>query len=230
MYLAFVRQDLGQHDGQQLCACGSTRDRQVSAFSVRQAIPMVWDYAEANLFELAAELRWQSSIRVNLAADAWKRVNIGAGNWYNVDATIQYNLSVIRTVISTDPPYYDNIGHTLICRTSSTFGCAARLGQSSRNLFATLAVPKVEELVATPYRMDGSKRKAETFFHDGMTQAMHKLAEQSAIQPSGHYLLRLQAVRKLKGWVRPITRLGDFSGAGLLRAFRSAALGQYARS
>lgn len=46
------------------------------------------------------------------------------------------------------------------------------------DLFATLAVPKAEELVATPYR-HGSKEKAETFFLDGMTQAMHRLAEQA---------------------------------------------------
>ena len=45
-------------------------------------------------------------------------------------------------------------------------------------LFATLAVPKAEELVATPYR-HGSKEKAERFFLDGMTQAMHRLAEQA---------------------------------------------------
>jgi putative DNA methylase len=46
------------------------------------------------------------------------------------------------------------------------------------DLFATLAVPKAEELVATPYR-HGSKEKAEQFFLDGMTQAMHRLAEQA---------------------------------------------------
>ena len=46
------------------------------------------------------------------------------------------------------------------------------------DLFATLAVPKAEELVATPYR-HGSKEKAKAFFLDGMTQAMHRLAEQA---------------------------------------------------
>jgi len=46
------------------------------------------------------------------------------------------------------------------------------------DLFATVAVPKAEELVATPYR-HGSREKAETFFLDGMTQAMHRLAEQA---------------------------------------------------
>src|SRR5262249_49570028 len=45
-------------------------------------------------------------------------------------------------------------------------------------LFATLTVPKAEELVATPY-YHGNKEKAEAFFLDGMTRAMHRLAKQS---------------------------------------------------
>ncbi|MCQ1549844.1 MAG: hypothetical protein NOF05_13735, partial [Candidatus Accumulibacter phosphatis] len=46
------------------------------------------------------------------------------------------------------------------------------------DLFTTLAVPKVDELVATPYR-HGSKHEAEAFFLDGMTHAIHRLAEQA---------------------------------------------------
>ncbi len=45
-------------------------------------------------------------------------------------------------------------------------------------LFSTLAVPKAEELVSTPYR-HGSKLEAEAFFLTGMTQAMRRLAEQA---------------------------------------------------
>ena len=64
------------------------------------------------------------------------------------------------------------------CRTSSTSGCGARSVRSIRTCFATIAVPKAEELVATPYR-HGTKQKAEKFFLDGMTQAMHNLAVQA---------------------------------------------------
>ena len=52
------------------------------------------------------------------------------------------------------------------------------LGSVFPDLFAILAVPKAEELVATPYR-HGSKAKAEEFFLDGMTGAMQRLAEQA---------------------------------------------------
>jgi putative DNA methylase len=80
-------------------------------------------------------------------------------------------------VVSTDPPYYDNIGYADL---SDFFYVWLRraLRPVFPDLFATLAVPKAEELVATPYR-HGSKEKAEAFFLDGMTQAMHRLAEQA---------------------------------------------------
>jgi putative DNA methylase len=80
-------------------------------------------------------------------------------------------------VVSSDPPYYDNIGYADL---SDFFYVWLRrsLKPVFPDLFATLAVPKAEELVATPYR-HGSKEKAETFFLNGMTQAMHRLAEQA---------------------------------------------------
>ena len=97
------------------------------------------------------------------------------GNVVQTDAQSQ-NLSCDK-VLSTDPPYYDNIGYADL---SDFFYVWLRrsLKPVFPNLFATLAVPKAEELVATPYR-HGSKEKAETFFLDGMTQAMHRLAEQA---------------------------------------------------
>ena len=80
-------------------------------------------------------------------------------------------------LVSTDPPYYDNIGYADL---SDFFYVWLRRSLRSvfPDLFATLAVPKAEELVATPYR-HGSKAKAETFFLSGMTQAMHRLAAQA---------------------------------------------------
>jgi putative DNA methylase len=86
------------------------------------------------------------------------------------------NLSLSK-LVSTDPPYYDNIGYADL---SDFFYVWLRHSLKSvfPDLFATLAVPKAEELVATPYR-HGSKEKAEAFFLDGMTQAMHRLSEQA---------------------------------------------------
>ncbi|WP_308873436.1 hypothetical protein [Thiothrix subterranea] len=83
----------------------------------------------------------------------------------------------MNKVVSTDPPYYDNIGYADL---SDFFYVWLRrsLRPIYPNLFATMAVPKAEELVATPYR-HGSKEKAETFFLQGMTKAIGNLAEQA---------------------------------------------------
>jgi putative DNA methylase len=78
-------------------------------------------------------------------------------------------------IVSTDPPYYDNIGYAVL---SDFFYVWLRnlLKPVFPDLFATLAVPKDEELIAAPYRQ-GSKERAEIFFLDGMTQAMHQIAK-----------------------------------------------------
>ena len=77
----------------------------------------------------------------------------------------------------TDPPYYDNIGYADL---SDFFYVWLRraLEAGLPGLFATITVPKAEELVATPYR-HGGKEEAESFFLKGMTQAMQRLAEQA---------------------------------------------------
>lgn len=77
-------------------------------------------------------------------------------------------------LVSTDPPYYDNIGYADL---SDFFYVWMRraIKDIFPELFSTVAVPKMEELVATPYR-HGNKEKAEEFFLDGMTEAMHRLS------------------------------------------------------
>jgi putative DNA methylase len=136
----------------------------------RQAIPMVWDYAECN----PADDKWIGAVSwVNEVIEASPTaVN---GTVAQADASVQ-SFSAAK-LVSTDPPYYDNIGYADL---SDFFYVWLRrsLRPVFPELFATLAVPKAEELVATPYR-HGSKEKAETFFLDGMTQAMHRLAEQA---------------------------------------------------
>jgi putative DNA methylase len=80
-------------------------------------------------------------------------------------------------VVSTDPPYYDNISYADL---SDFFYVWMRRSLRSvfPELFTTLSVPKAGELIAASYR-HGSKEKAEAFFLDGMTHAMCRLAEQA---------------------------------------------------
>ncbi|MGO9488936.1 MAG: DUF1156 domain-containing protein [Solirubrobacteraceae bacterium] len=139
----------------------------------RQALPMVWDYAEANVFADAAGDFGRCFQSLTEVLD--RHGVFGQGTAQQRDAQV---LSIeAPRVFSTDPPYYDNIGYADL---SDFFYVWLRrsLRPVFPELFATLAVPKAEELVATPYR-HGNKVKAEAFFLSGMTQAMRRLAEQA---------------------------------------------------
>jgi putative DNA methylase len=94
--------------------------------------------------------------------------------------------------VSTDPPYYDNVGYADL---SDFFYVWLRrsLKPIFPDLFATVAVPKAAELVATPGRHGGTQA-AEKYFLDGMTQVMSGLSEQtSAAAPITIYYAFKQA-------------------------------------
>jgi putative DNA methylase len=135
---------------------------------------MTWDFSEANPFSEASGnfdggVGWIVKV-INEAVPATV-----PGSACVADASSQ-SLSADK-VVSSDPPYYDNIGYADL---SDFFYVWLRrsLKPVFSDLFATLVVAKTEELVATPYR-HGGKEKAEEFFLRGMTQAMHRLAEQA---------------------------------------------------
>jgi putative DNA methylase len=150
-----------------------TQSGVINTFS-RQALPMTWDFAETNPLG-AATGNYCSATELVAKALLAASIIASRGCVAQQDASTQTVSS--DKLVSTDPPYYDNIGYADL---SDFFYAWLRHSQRPvfPELFATLAVPKAEELVATPYR-HGSKEKAETFFLDGMTQAMHRLAEQS---------------------------------------------------
>ena len=154
-----------------LAVWSQSREQSVNLFS-RQAIPMVWDYPEVNPFGGAAGDFGATTTSVGKTVSSALELTARVSQ---ADAQTE-ELSTAR-VVSTDPPYYDNVGYADL---SDFFYVWLRrsLKQTFPALFATLAVPKAEELVATPYR-HGSKEKAETFFLDGMGQAMRRLVEQA---------------------------------------------------
>ena len=136
----------------------------------RQAIPMTWDFAEGNPFSgssgnFASLLKWIEEFLSEIRAT-------GCGGSLQLDAASQS--TSVDKLVSTDPPYYDNIGYADL---SDFFYVWLRrsLKPVFPELFATLAVPKSAELVATPYR-HGSKEAAEAFFLDGMTHALRRLS------------------------------------------------------
>jgi putative DNA methylase len=154
-----------------LAVWSTSREQSVNLFS-RQAIPMAWDFPEVNPFAGAAG---DFALSANSVAKSLANCPANlSGVAYQKDAQ---NVILGRKLVSTDPPYYDNIGYADL---SDFFYIWLRrsLKPVLPDLFATLAVPKAEELIATPYR-HGSREKAEAFFLGGMTQAMHRLSEQA---------------------------------------------------
>ena len=171
LYLAFAVSKAADRNSS-LCFWEHRMDRLRGTFG-RQALPMVWDYAETNPFAGAGGDIYGTTHSLCEALD--KLPIGGVGLAAQADAAMQ---SIgFGKVISTDPPYYDNIAYADL---SDFFYVWLRrsLRQVFPGLSATLAVPKARELVALAHRHD-SKGKAETFFLEGMTQAMHRLAEQA---------------------------------------------------
>lgn len=171
VYLGFVSDKVSDY-WSSICSWHSSGEKMRNTFG-RQAIPMIWDYAEANPF-CSSSGNW-----IAMADWTWKALARVSGSRDGVAIQQDAALQTIsqNKIISTDPPYYDNIGYADL---SDFFYVWMRRSLRSvyPDLFATLAVPKAEELVATPYR-HGGKEKAEAFFMDGMTRAIRNLAGQA---------------------------------------------------
>jgi putative DNA methylase len=155
-----------------ICSWDNTRDSIRNTFG-RQAIPMIWDFSESNT------LGESSGSFFNAVEQTFRSIlTMPCSNTATVFQSDAQSQSISNgKILSTDPPYYDNIGYADL---SDFFYVWLRRSLKSvfPKLFATLAVPKAEELVATSYR-HGSKEKAEAFFLNGMTKAMNQLAVQA---------------------------------------------------
>jgi putative DNA methylase len=165
VYLAFAVDKCADY-WSSICSWHTSGEKIRNTFG-RQAIPMAWDYAEANVF-CASTGNWMAMVDWT-----WKAVATvpakSDGRAYQADACALENEESV--LISTDPPYYDNICYADL---SDFFYVWLRksLQASFPRLFSTMLVPKAEELIAAPYR-HGSKARAEAFFLDGMTNAVH---------------------------------------------------------
>ena len=165
-YLAFALDKMADR-GSSLCTWFTERDSTRNTLS-RQALPMTWDFAELNTL-----LRGTGSF---LGAASWTAESVEGSFSSPVQVSVVQQDAASDTrfvddaVISTDPPYYDNIGYADL---SDFFYVWLRrtLRPAWRDLFRRVLVPKDEELVATPYR-HGGKEAAECFFMDGMGKAL----------------------------------------------------------
>ena len=140
----------------------------------RQALPMTWDFTEANAFSSSTG-NWRNCIEWGVKTLDSLRIASNGTEQQSDAQTLSYPEEAL---ISTDPPYYDNIGYADL---SDFFYCWMKplLRPVYPELFGVLATPKAEELVATPYR-HGGKEAAESFFLDGMSKAIANMARQSS--------------------------------------------------
>ena len=137
----------------------------------RQVVTMTWDFAEANPF---ASTGGSLDTILRRSAAAIRTFPPSASGWASLaDAADQ--ATARAKVVSTDPPYYDNIGYADLADFFYVW-LRRSLGSTLPDLFSTLATPKAGELVATPYR-HGGQDEADSFFLEGMTRAMRRLAD-----------------------------------------------------
>uniref|UniRef100_A0A7C1FIP5 DUF1156 domain-containing protein n=1 Tax=Caldilinea aerophila TaxID=133453 RepID=A0A7C1FIP5_9CHLR len=180
-----------------ICTWHNSGEKMRNTFS-RQAIPMTWDFAEAN------PLCNSSGNWMAMADWVWKALELvpACARGMVRQDDVQTQAISANKIISTDPPYYDNIGYADL---SDFFYVWLRrlLRPIFPDLYATVSTPKATELVATPYR-HGSKQAAERFFMEGMTRALHNLAVQAhpAFPVTIYYGYKQQEVREEKREVR----------------------------
>lgn len=156
-----------------LCRWESSKTQVRNLFG-RQSIPMLWDFGENNVFGDAAGDYRTSLGSIVKVIERFVPGHIGIQ--INHDAqTVIYPKGC---VISTDPPYYDNIGYADL---SDFFYCWMKpaLREIYPDLFGVLATPKADELVATAHR-HGGRQGAEAFFLDGMRKAIANMVRQSS--------------------------------------------------
>jgi putative DNA methylase len=174
LYLAFAASRAADYG----CAVATWRpkDNAMRSGMAKQAIPMNWDYAEANPFgKSSAGIGECASVvsKVIAASLAPSDSSTGRAIQRNAAGPLPSEWAELP-VISTDPPYYDNIGYADLA--DFFYVCLRRTMRSTYpSLFATLAVPKAEELIASNYR-HGGKKEAEQFFLTGMTEAMRSIS------------------------------------------------------
>lgn len=168
VYLAFLVDKLADYHSS-LCSWHTSGEKMSHTFT-RQAIAMTWNYTEGNPFSMSSGcfdsmLEWVTKCLQFFSAEAF-----GEAKQWNA----QSDCGLRQIMVSTDPPYYDNIGYADLADYFYIW-----LRQSLRSvypeLFRTMLVPKVEELISASYRHENDKDKAKEFFEEGMSQACRQL-------------------------------------------------------
>jgi putative DNA methylase len=174
-----------------------------------QALPMRWDTAEGNPFSSSSG-NFIGQVEYLAKSVAALPCSEQGGVERQMDAQ---NVDFSGFVISTDPPYYDNVPYADL---SDFFYVWLRKGLASTypDLFSTMLVPKQEELVAD-YKRHGGKDEADSFFLEGMTTVMRHMATQGRpdVPAAIYYAFRQGEVDEsgfsVKGWATFLQAIVD---------------------
>jgi putative DNA methylase len=155
-----------------LCRWSASNQKVMNLFG-RQAIPMIFDYSEANIL---ADTVGGWNTCSSYVADCVETIATGSaqiGQALQIDAA-SGSYPADQLLVSTDPPYYDNIGYAAL---SDFFYIWLRraLGKSQPELFSTVLVPKLPELTASPENFDGNRERAKEHFESGFRKAFSAL-------------------------------------------------------
>ena len=174
IYLGFLVGQLANHSST-ICGWNSPNQQMRSTFS-RQALPMTWDFAEVNPFSESSGSYYNLFTR---QVKGFETLGNGIANETSIEQMDAQNVEYpVDVVVSTDPPYYDNIAYADL--SDFFFVWMKRsLRAVYPDLFNILATPKADELVAVAYR-HGGRSEAENFFLNGMSAAISKMASASS--------------------------------------------------
>lgn len=157
-----------------VCTWNKSRESLAHTFG-RQAIPMVWDFAESNPFSdssgnYVGQVSYVAKVVEAMSTETQVAVvqQDAAGDTPLLD----------KAVVATDPPYYDNVPYADISDFFYTWQ-RRTLRETWPGLFRRVLTPKDEELVAFAYRHDG-KKAAERFFMEGMGKALRNMHSSGA--------------------------------------------------
>lgn len=235
VYLAFGIDRLANRSST-ICVWNTIGEKIEQTFA-RQAIPMSWDFAEGNPFSNSTG-SWSGSLGWIPDVLRFLPNTSSLGYADQADAQVGVN-NLSKVMISTDPPYYDNIGYADL---SDYFYIWLRLSLRHiyPELFSTRLVPKADELVATPYRFPGGADEAKEFFENGMSAALSHIYESARddIPVTIYYAFKQNEIdadgRSSKGWetiLSAIIKSGfTITGTWPIRSERPTGLKAYINS
>jgi putative DNA methylase len=155
-----------------LCRWSPSNQKVMNLFG-KQALPMVFDFAEANFLGTSVGSWTTCSEYVADCIEVIDSGPSGPGSALQLDAATEH-LNQDRILISTDPPYYNNISYAVL---SDFFYVWLRrsIGPLYPEIFRTVLTPKLPELIAAANRFAGDPQQAKQHFEQGFRHAFTSL-------------------------------------------------------